>query len=376
MQNRILYGFGGVKNFGDDYILDQWVDFYRKARPDLRLVYARQDSWLSGFYFDNPAVTVLPVFQEKYFRILARTQNGNAPTVPAAIAAGKMAAAELLSADSDFKGMLEATETFHLVGGGYLNRIFVDVWGIVAAFATIAERTGARLVATGLGLTPAVTDVQEADELYESFSVLESRDEEGFRQFTSRYPSRQIVNGQDDSFLSPVRQCSPAEGPTIFFCVQSNLDGDAKHESILDRCMTLIRHAGPGYRLAYLQLHDVPDLIFYRKLCTRLGLNIRTYTESELFRFGLPLTERDICITSRFHLHLLAARLGARGAYVWTGDQYYRVKHESVSALGSGWIDFLAAETSPADVLTIDYPSIRDAELVAAKHAFVSQYIL
>ena len=52
---------------------------------------------------------------------------------------------------------------------------------------------------------------------------------------------------------------------------------------------------------------------------------------------AFPLSAQQTWVTSRFHIHLLAAAAGARGIAVGVKKGYYDVKHESVAALGSGW---------------------------------------
>ena len=66
----------------------------------------------------------------------------------------------------------------------------------------------------------------------------------------------------------------------------------------------------------------------------------------DVWTHGLPLSGRQTWVTSRFHLHLLAAAAGARGIAVGMKG-YYDVKHESVAALGSGW-PLVLGEESPA----------------------------
>ena len=42
-------------------------------------------------------------------------------------------------------------------------------------------------------------------------------------------------------------------------------------------------------------------------------------------------------MTSRFHLHLLAAACGAAGVAFEIDEDYYRAKHSSLIELGTGW---------------------------------------
>jgi hypothetical protein len=92
---------------------------------------------------------------------------------------------------------------------------------------------------------------------------------------------------------------------------------------------------------------------------------------------GLPLSDRQTWVTSRFHLHLLAAAAGARGLAVGMKKGYYDVKHESVTALGSGWS--LALDSPAPDSDGPQIPQGRGAlhdnlaALVAQKRAEASK---
>ena len=57
----------------------------------------------------------------------------------------------------------------------------------------------------------------------------------------------------------------------------------------------------------------------------------------ELWNRGVPTTEDSLWATSRFHMHLLGAAVGGRGASLQFDNDYYDIKHGSLRELGTGW---------------------------------------
>jgi hypothetical protein len=92
----------------------------------------------------------------------------------------------------------------------------------------------------------------------------------------------------------------------------------------------LLRHELPGARL-----------IPFRDIWTR----------------GLPAREGQTWISTRFHLHLIAAAAGAAGVAVSVKPGYYATKHRSLIELGSGWElaeDLDALPPRPTGALSAD----------------------
>jgi len=63
----------------------------------------------------------------------------------------------------------------------------------------------------------------------------------------------------------------------------------------------------------------------------------RFYPFSAVWADGLPLAAHQKWISTRFHLHLLAAAAGAGGVAISVHSRYYATKHQSLIDLGSGW---------------------------------------
>jgi hypothetical protein len=76
----------------------------------------------------------------------------------------------------------------------------------------------------------------------------------------------------------------------------------------------------------------------------------------ELMRGGLQAAPGDGAIVSRFHAHLLLARLGVSGLFIdgqncEANPAYYRTKHASLQLAGSGWMSF--TQLDPRDALAV-----------------------
>lgn len=374
---RILYGFGGCGNFGDDYILDRWVDRFSESRVGLNLCIARPDRWLESFYSDRNSVSVWASFHKAFLSALEDLRGITTDHIEHNILAGKRAALDIM-ASSDNNFVFRELEAIQMFGGGYWNRRYAEPWGMAAMFSEISLALGVPLIATGVGVTPILkANRRSVDEIISRFSFIEVRDIESYVHFSRRYPDTKVVFGSDDTFISPVRIQKDLERqkPSINICIQSNLAGDELHGRILDRLIQFIDGWEGVWQLNYLNFHDGPDKVFLRKFEDALGTDIRSYSKDEMLRHGLPISKSDVCITTRFHLHLLAARVGARGAYVVTGDEYYSVKHKSVCDLGSNWINFLGSGDRLSDLLEYHSDAIDEKREIAMKISRVSPYI-
>jgi len=63
----------------------------------------------------------------------------------------------------------------------------------------------------------------------------------------------------------------------------------------------------------------------------------RFYPFSDVLAAGLPAAAGQLWVSTRFHMHLMAAAAGAAGLAVSVNAEYYTNKHRSLIDLGSGW---------------------------------------
>lgn len=100
---------------------------------------------------------------------------------------------------------LLAAKVFHLHGGGYINTKWPKHAFYFGLALALKEKTGCKIAATGLGLTPILAPpaklVEKFGRSIDAFDVLEVRDEDSYH-FLRKYSSNaMILNGLDDVFL-------------------------------------------------------------------------------------------------------------------------------------------------------------------------------
>ncbi|MFI0450825.1 hypothetical protein [Actinomadura sp. 6N118] len=78
--------------------------------------------------------------------------------------------------------------------------------------------------------------------------------------------------------------------------------------------------------------------------------DVRFYPFAGVWRHGLPAGPGQTWISTRFHLHMMAAAAGASGVAVSINADYYATKHRSLIERGSGWAltDGLTVPERPA----------------------------
>lgn len=78
--------------------------------------------------------------------------------------------------------------------------------------------------------------------------------------------------------------------------------------------------------------HEISNIV-----ANCLGERCRKFEFNELWENGFPINSGDIVFTTRFHAHLIASSLGARGYAASVSIPYYDIKHGSLSSLNSGF---------------------------------------
>jgi hypothetical protein len=227
--------------------------------------------------------------------------------------------------------------------------------------------TGARLVATGQGLMPVLTSAPAEMPLFQDFTHAAARDEAGALAYG-------IAQELDDAFLGVTAEIgrAPAE-PGLYVCIQSDTADPERFEAAVKVARAAVeKAAAEGTDAYYVEAIPGADRLAYEQLADLIPEK-RFLPFVHIWANGLPLSEKQTWVTSRFHFHLLAASAGARGLAVGMKKGYYDVKHESVTALGSGWSLALDSHALDSDVPEIPQGrgALRDnlPALVAQKRA-------
>ena len=353
-----LVGTSGHPNFGDEFIAAAWLKYLAVARPDA-------DVWL-----DTPQPGMAQVLFEglhprlRVTNTLWRLVHENAE-FPADVAAKnireRVTALGTPSYDLGILKMREA-ESLHLIGGGYVNETWPHHAGLVVGMRAVGEMTGAKLFATGQGLMPVLSPAPGETPLFRGFTYARARDE-------SSAAAHGLEVGLDDAFLGAEAEISRTDAsPGLYVCIQSDMVDPGRFEAAVGLARAEIERATrQGINAFYVEAIPGFDRTAYERLADLIPEE-RFVPFVHVWNQGLPLSARQTWVTSRFHLHLLAAAAGARGIAVGMKKGYYDVKHESVTALGSGWPLALDEESpampAQAGPLAADLPA-----LVARKRA-------
>ncbi len=244
---------------------------------------------------------------------------------------------------------LRSVRSIHLVGGGYLNDIWVRNLGIVNAVAELHRAFGVRVFATGQGLLPnaALGSPGLADDLAQ-FEFLEARDSAGAAASHAQL-------GLDDAFLDfDGAIAETAKPPRAVVLVQGDFIEEGAWADLEDAVHRFARsYAGEdGEGLAFLEFYPPLDSQRWPSIGAR-------YPQAEFVPFqrlwqeGLPIVLGQHWFTTRFHGHLLAAANGASGVAVSVSTDYYATKHQSLVEVGTAWrvlpLDDLAEITTASD---------------------------
>lgn len=329
MRPIYLIAPSGNPNFGDEFIAASWLKHLAKAHPETEV------------YLDCPEPGIAQsLFAELHPKLRVTDTLWRAVRDAAAFPTAEMSThvADLvknLGSPRYDLGLLQLRQagSLHLLGGGYVNSLWPQHYGLIAGMQAVRELTGARLLATGLGLMPFLDDgTTAADSLFHKFDYASARDAESTSTFG-------MTQGIDDAFLG-----APAEigrnslaANSLCVCIQS----DTVDDGYFDKAVAFAREhiqkavdagksvyyfeAIPGVdRAAFDQLEDlIPEANFI--------------PFSVIWANGLPLSPNQEWLTTRFHFHLLAAAAGATGTVIGAKAGYYDIKHKSVQDLGSGW---------------------------------------
>ena len=341
-----LVGTSGDPNYGDEFIAAAWLRYLGKALPDTEVWLDCPNAGFASHLFRglHPRLRTT----DSLWRLVRETEHMGAEEGDAHV---DRVVTHLGTPRYDL-GLLTAREagTIHVIGGGYINMIWPFHVRLLRAALRLREISGARLVATGLGLVPS-PDPEGVREALSAFDHATVRDR----------PSAELAGvelGCDDAFLdirtvAGVRNVEHvADGiGDVWVCLQSDLvDPD-----LFEATIAAVREALTGPELAgrtvrYLEAIPGRDRTAYERLADLIPEeNFVPFLR--LWQEGFPAKAGQTWITSRFHFHLLAAASGARGTVIEIDEDFYRTKHGSLIDAGTGW------SVTPAGATTMTPPT-------------------
>jgi len=324
-----LVAAAGSPNYGDDFIARAWLRFLAAEHPDVPVWLDCLDPGVASVMLgsEHPNVhftstlwglTHLPGADEQESmrpRMQRYSRELGTPRLDLGIEA------------------LRSVRSIHLVGGGYLNDIWVRNLGIVNAVAELHRSFGVRVFATGQGLLPnaELSGAELVDDLAQ-FEFLEARDRAGAEAAHAHL-------GLDDAFLDYDHAVARSGlSPRAVVLVQGDFISEEAWTDLEDAVHRFAgRYGGEdGEGLAFLEFYPPLDSQRWPSIGTR-------YPKAEFIPFqrlwqeGLPIAPEQHWLTTRFHGHLLAAANGAHGVAVSVSADYYATKHQSLVDVGTGW---------------------------------------
>ncbi|RSM34886.1 polysaccharide pyruvyl transferase family protein [Amycolatopsis balhimycina DSM 5908] len=319
----------GHPNYGDELIAASWLRELAETAPDA-------DVWVDT-HSPGPAAVLLDgihpraKFTDTLWRLCWEAPSED-PWQAAAWVREAVHNPGMMPRLHGGIELLATADVVHVVGGGYINKLWPKQIGLFAGAAAAVERSGGRAAMTGHGLVPACDDVAPLLlSVLDHFEVVEVRDE----------ASAALVDvqpGIDDAFLGigPHRYETADDQPEVMLCLQSDLV-EVGIGKLAGAVLSMLRAwKVPPERIGVVEGVPRVDREVFALLERELP-GARFYPFSHIWAHGLPANPRQTWISTRFHVHMLAAAAGASGVAVSVNPDYYATKHRSLAALGSNW---------------------------------------
>lgn len=327
-----LVATSGHPNYGDELITATWLKHLARTAPDSEVWVdcpnPGPSSVLLGHF--HPRVRFTDTFwrlcweapSDEPWAVASFVQHAiNDPGLAPRWVAGIELAARM--------------ELFHVIGGGFINSIWPRHIGLLAATVAAARRSGGRAAMTGQGLWPTQEEARPLlRALAAQFAVVDVRDEAsaGLLKDTCEVS----LTGDDMFFGVEPGLYRTDDLPDVMVCLQSDmlqvsvpalagfLLDTLRHWEVASEQIGFVEGIPRVDREVFaLVEHDLPGARFY--------------PFSEIMAAGLPAATGQCWLSSRFHMHLMAAAAGAHGVAVSVNPDYYSTKHRSLVDRGSGW---------------------------------------
>lgn len=340
-----LIGVAGHPNYGDELVLRTWLRYLARTRPTVTVIVDVAHVGEAALLFsgDHPRA----VFVDTLWR-LAREAEERPEVLGELSAHDWMAAAatDLSIAPGLAEGVdhLLRASSIHIVGGGYLNGMWTQWLPVISAVAAVSRKTGARALASGLGLLPLPdgADLVRLRSDAEAFEVFDVRDAASFAALDG-LPNASLSG--DDVWLG-LEHATARVGDhrgEVALCIQEDLSEEftwggstgvpalaAFVEATLDAWQV------PGERVIVVEGIPGRDYTVPKMLGNRID-GARVIPFIDVWRAGLPVGGGLTWISTRFYPHLVAGAAGDSGVAIVPKPDYYGIKHGSLTAAGSRW---------------------------------------
>ncbi len=239
---------------------------------------------------------------------------------------------------SMYQSLLSKTNIFHLHGSGYINSIWPNSAFLIGVAIAFKRKFKTKIIATGQGLLPLnEEDTKVIIPYINEFDIFEVRDIPSYETLTKN-GTQNLINGVDDAFLYEDVEPKNHKKPNLHI----NLQNDDFMKDSLEENIKLLNEYIDKFgdmfgKIIFWEFLPNSDRKTYDLLKSIYGRKITIKRYYSTLKDGIKLGKNDFAICSRFHAHLLFAKLGIKGYYVCGNDVYYKIKHETLVKLGSKW---------------------------------------
>ncbi|HSS67159.1 MAG TPA: polysaccharide pyruvyl transferase family protein [Nocardioidaceae bacterium] len=319
----------GFPNYGDELVGARWLRYLARTAPDAEV-------WLDSPSPGNSQLLLGGLhpnvrFVDTLFRI-AWAAPSEDPDDLVEFGAEAVRNPGLVPRFALGVELLQTTDVFHVLGGGYINSVWPRHLLLLAAGSELAASSGARVALTGAGLAPAVGVPSLMQRVLDRYAVVDVRDEMS-RGIAA--DQRATVIGDDVLLDLDDDSYDHRDSRSVMVCAQSD-HVDAGVEAVAQTVLgTLEKWGVDGSQVGYVETMPGEDRRVFELLEPSLA-DIRFYPFVEVWRDGFPARRGQRWITTRYHAHLLAAAAQAWGVAVPVKPGYNDVEHSSL-AESTGW---------------------------------------
>tara|TARA_R110001583_G_scaffold148041_1_gene300018 strand:- start:672 stop:1796 length:1125 start_codon:yes stop_codon:yes gene_type:complete len=331
MSKVVLIGGAGAPNYGDELIVKGWIDFFKEQLPGSTVTLyeniADKEKKLHGetrnIKFKDDLVKVAKSFSEIGFweqvlRGYHFIDNGGVEKYH----------------QFDLKPFFEA-DIVHLHGGGYLNNYDPEKGFYIGFLASLKEKYGKKIVATGIGFGPAPEPKKEQLELlnniFAHYHAFELRDVDNFRWLKSKFTNGHFVNGLDDCYLYAitdiVKKDSSKKRLYLSFLAYNLNKVTSEYWDNLQAFSATFDE------VLFFESYPWQDNEVFDIVKKKIPAAQKLVIKDSLYK-KINVGPDDFAICARFHVHFILARAGVNGIYS-KDSKYYNVKHQSIVDRGS-----------------------------------------
>ncbi len=328
-----LVGTTGHPNYGDELIAATWLKYLARVAPN-------SEVWLDC---PNPGPSEVLLghlhprvrFTDTFWRLCWEAPSEGPWEVASFV---QHAINDPGLAPRWVAGIELATraDTVHIIGGGYINAIWPRHIGLMAATVAAVRRSGGRAVMTGQGLWPIAENAHSLlRNLAGQFDVIDVRDQPTTELLDT---VGQVATTGDDMFFGIEPELYRSDDlREIMVCLQSDML-DVTVPAMAGFLLDTLREWGvPAEQVGIVEGIPRVDREVFGLVEHDLP-GARFYAFSEIMDYGLPAAPGQRWLSTRFHIHLMAAATGAQGVAVSINSGYYTNKHRSLIERGSGWM--------------------------------------